>query len=174
MTSSKNLEYEKTSFLNKSNSAFIEQMYLRFINKDTDLPESWKNYFEEIGEELDIIAKEINGPSWNLAKKKIDIDEIQKKIEKDEINLSNKETINKINQKDLTKSNSNSIKAVALIRSYRQRGHLIAKLDPLGLLIAEYLDELHPDSYGFKKEDYKKKIYLDGVINKQESNQRRS
>ena len=103
-------------------------------------------------------------------KKKIDIDEIQKKIEKDEINLSNKETINKINQKDLTKSNSNSIKAVALIRSYRQRGHLIAKLDPLGLLIAEYLDELHPDSYGFKKEDYKKKIYLDGVINKQESN----
>ena len=39
MSSSKNLEFEKNSFLSKSNSAFIEQMYLKFINKDTDLPE---------------------------------------------------------------------------------------------------------------------------------------
>ena len=68
MSSSKNLEYKKTSFLNKSNSAFIEQMYLKFINKDSDLPESWKNYFEEIGDEFNIIAKEINGPSWSLKK----------------------------------------------------------------------------------------------------------
>ena len=65
MSSSNNLEYEKTSFLNKSNSAFIEQMYLKFINKDKDLPESWKNYFSQIGEELDLVAKEINGPSWS-------------------------------------------------------------------------------------------------------------
>ncbi len=170
MSSSKNLEYEKTSFLNKSNSAFIEQMYLKFINKDSDLPESWRKYFEGIGEELDVIVKEINGPSWRPAKNKIDIDEIQKRIEKNGINLSSKESIGEINQKDLAKSNSDSIKAVALIRSYRQRGHLIAKLDPLGLLESEYLDELHPESYGFKKEDYKKKIYLDGVINKEHSN----
>ena len=78
MSSSKNLEFEKTSFLSKSNSAFIEQMYLKFINKDGDLPESWQNYFEGIGEDLSTIAKEINGPSWGL-KNKIDIDELQKK-----------------------------------------------------------------------------------------------
>jgi len=160
MSSSKNSEFQKKSFLNKSNSAFIEQMYLRFINKDSDLPESWKNYFEEIGEELNVIVKEINGPSWS-PKKRIDVDEI---------NLSIKENISEISQKDSTISNGDSIKAVALIRSYRQRGHLIAKLDPLGLLKTEYLDELHPESYGFKKEDYKKNIYLDGVINKQNSN----
>ena len=78
MSLSKNLEFEKYSFLSKSNSAFIEQMYLKFINKDDDLPESWLNYFEGIGDELNIIAKEINGPSW-VTKKKIDIDELQKK-----------------------------------------------------------------------------------------------
>ena len=49
MQSSKNLEYKKTSLLNKSNSAFIEQMYLKFVNKDPDLPESWKKYFLVIG-----------------------------------------------------------------------------------------------------------------------------
>ena len=97
MSSSKNIEYEKTSFLSKSNSAFIEQMYLKFINKDTDLPESWKKYFEGIGEELDVIVKEINGPTWSFAKKRVDLDEIQKKIEKDEIKLSSKESIVGIN-----------------------------------------------------------------------------
>ena len=70
MSSSKNLDFEKTSFLNKSNSAFIEEMYLKFINKDVDLPESWVNYFDSIGEELNIVAKEINGPSWGPTKKK--------------------------------------------------------------------------------------------------------
>ena len=49
MSASKNLEYEKTSFLNKSNSAFIERMYLKFVNKGADLPDSWKDYFEGIG-----------------------------------------------------------------------------------------------------------------------------
>ena len=54
-----------------------------------------------------------------------------------------------------------------MIRSYRQRGHLIAKLDPLGLLKSDYLDELHPESFGFKKNDYKKNIYLGGIINRE-------
>ena len=36
----------------------------------------------------------------------------------------------------------------------------------------EYLDELHPEHYGFKSSDYKKEIYLDGVINKKKSNVR--
>ena len=68
MSSSKNLEYEKTAFLTKSNSAFIEEMYMKFVNNDPSLPESWSNYFKEIGEEEDIIIKEINGPSWSPSK----------------------------------------------------------------------------------------------------------
>jgi len=168
MSSSKNLEFEKTSFLSKSNSAFIEQMYLKFINKDKDLPESWQHYFEDIGEDLSMIAKEINGPSWGI-KQKIDIDEIEKRIEEDDKKISNGNKDAKVNSKDLIKSNLNSIRAVALIRAYRQRGHLLAKLDPLGMMKTEYLDELHPEYYGFKKENYNEKIYLDGVINKEHS-----
>ena len=160
MSSSKNLEFEKTGFLSKSNSAFIEQMYLQYINKDSNLPDSWKNYFDEIGDEVDIIVKEINGPSWSPKKNKISLKDVQEKSEEN-VEMSELEII---------KSNANSIKAVAMIRSYRQRGHLIAKLDPLGMMKSEYLDELHPESYGFKKEDYNKKIFLDGVTNKQYSN----
>ena len=70
MSTSKNLEYEKNSFLNNSNSRFIEQMYLKFIENDPSLPESWKDYFETVGDELNIIMKEINGPSWGPKKNK--------------------------------------------------------------------------------------------------------
>ena len=170
MSSSKNLEYEKTSFLNKSNSAFIERMYLKFVNKDADLPDSWKDYFEGIGEELNIIAKEINGPSWGPKKNTIDIDELQKKIDQEDHNFNGHVSENGSVNLNSSGSNEDSIKAVSMIRSYRQRGHLIAKLDPLELIQSDYLDELHPESFGFKKNDYQKNIYLGGVINKQNSN----
>ena len=170
MTLSKNLEYKKTSFLSKSNSAFIEQMYLKFINKDSDLPESWRNYFLDIGEEIDLVAKEINGPTWSREKKKIDLYEIQKNIDNEEQKLSVEKQNNYIDKTDFIKENRDSIRAVSLIRSYRQRGHLISKVDPLEIRESEYLDELHPSSYGFNKADYQKRIYLDGITNKKYSN----
>ncbi len=160
MSSSKNLEYEKTAFLSKSNSAFIEEMYIKFVNNDPNLPNSWKEYFNEIGDEVDVVIKEINGPSWSPAPKQALIKDNQK-------NSQNNRSLSEL---EIMRSNANSIKAVALIRSYRQRGHLIAKLDPLNLMKVDYLEELHPESYGFKKEDYEKKIFLDGVTNKQVSN----
>ena len=159
MSSSKNIEFAKTAFLSKSNSSFIEDMYVKFVNKDPDLPESWRIYFNEIGDEADIVINEINGPSWGPSKK-ISVNKILNKTHENE----------KIDDLEIMRSNANSIKAVAMIRSYRQRGHLIAKLDPLGMLKSDYLDELHPESYGFKKEDYQKRIFLDGVINKKYSN----
>ena len=165
MSSSKNLEYKKTSFLNKTNSAFIEQMYIKYVNNDPKLPESWKKYFIEIGDDINSIVKEVNGPSWNPKKNTID----GSKINENEFEIIKNNNLN-INQKDIIESNSNSIKAVSLIRAYRQRGHLLSKVDPLEMRESEYLDELHPENYGFKKEDYTKSIYLDGVLNKDNSN----
>ncbi len=165
MSSSKNLEYKKTSFLNKSNSAFIEQMYVKYVNNDPNLPESWKKYFIDIGDDINSIVKEVNGPSWSPRKNKID----ESKIFENEIEILESEN-KEIDQNDIVSSNSNSIKAVSLIRAYRQRGHLLSKVDPLEMRESEYLDELHPENYGFKKDDYSKKIYLDGVLNKEYSN----
>ncbi len=63
MSSTKNFELKETAFLSKSNSNFIEEMYLKFVNNDPELPDSWRDYFSEIGDDEDIIVKEINGPS---------------------------------------------------------------------------------------------------------------
>ena len=35
---------------------------------------------------------------------------------------------------------------------------------------SDYLDELHPEFYGFKKENYNKKIFLNGIINRKNAN----
>ena len=52
MSSSKNLEQKNTSFLTKSNSAFIENMYIRYIEKDPNLPLSWKDYFDTLNDDI--------------------------------------------------------------------------------------------------------------------------
>mgnify|MGYP001311513478 FL=1 len=154
MSSSKNIEFEQTSFLSKSNSAFIEDMYQKFIEKDPNLPESWKRYFETLGEDFDLIVKEIEGPSWKRNRKKINLD---KKIIKNR---------NFFNNEEIEKDKADSIRAIALIRAYRIRGHLIANLDPLDMMERKYLHELHPSDHGFNKEDYDKKIFLHSYMEK--------
>ncbi|MDB3859666.1 2-oxoglutarate dehydrogenase E1 component [Candidatus Pelagibacter sp.] len=106
-----------------------------------------------------------------LKKNKVDIDELQKKIDQKENNLENKlvDRSEKFNYQLLANSNKDSISAVSLIRAYRLRGHLLANLDPLEMRESDYLDELHPEFYGFKKENYDKKIFLNGVINRKDA-----
>ena len=161
MPSSKNLDTKKTSFLNKSNSEFIEQMYLNFIKRDPELPQSWKDYFKDLDEESNLVIKEINGPSWQRTKK-IDQNEILKNFGDEGISRKENEF-----SENSEKSKKDSVRAVTLIRAYRTQGNLIANLDPLGLKTSKYIDELHPEHHGFKKSDYDYKIYLDGILNRQ-------
>ena len=170
MSSSKNLEYKKTSFLNKSNSAFIEEMYVRFLNQDPNLADSWKDYFEGIQDEAEVILNDINGPSWKPEGVRINSNNIEKIIEKN--GNASKDVSDKFNFQVVANSNKESISAVALIRAYRLRGHLLAKLDPLEMMTTEYLDELHPEYYGFDKKNYDKKIELNGVINREKASVR--
>ena len=81
MTSSKNIEFKKTSFLNKSNSAFIEEMYIKYIEKDPNLPESWREYFKDLNDDIESIIKEVEGPSW-AQRKKVNLDKITNELDK--------------------------------------------------------------------------------------------
>ncbi len=57
-----------------------------------------------------------------------------------------------------------SVRALMLIRTYRVRGHLAAKLDPLGIEKRGTHWELNPENYGFSASDYDRPIYLDKVL----------
>src|SRR6478735_4626724 len=57
-----------------------------------------------------------------------------------------------------------SIRAMMLIRTYRVRGHLAAKLDPLGLHHSELPADLTPAWHGFTESDLDRPIYLAGTL----------
>jgi 2-oxoglutarate dehydrogenase E1 component len=153
-----NIIFEQTSFLQGSNSTFIKELYLKYLENPKAIPHSWKEFFDGLDEDKENVQKEILGPSW--ARKKNNNLNI-KTIDKDFV--TDKQTVTEetsIIPNNFEKEKEQSVKAIALIRAYRIRGHLIAKLDPLGMMERKYLNELHPTDHGFKKEDYNKKIYV--------------
>jgi len=165
MTSNKdNIVFEQTSFLHGTNSPFIKELYLKYLKDPQSIPESWMEFFNGLNEDQETIKKEILGPSW-APKKKINFEtsEIKKNIDANGDILKNKTNVADVN---VEKEKEQSVKAIALIRAYRIRGHLIANLDPLGMMERKYLEDLHPSDHGFKKEDYNKKIYIGAYMDK--------
>ena len=68
MTSNNNQIFEKTSFLQGTNSSFIKELYLQYLKDSSSIPQSWKDFFDGLDEDSEIIKKEILGPSWNPKK----------------------------------------------------------------------------------------------------------
>ena len=57
-----------------------------------------------------------------------------------------------------------SIRAMMLIRTYRVRGHLAAKLDPLGLHRSDCPADLTPEYHGFGLNDLDRPIWIGGAL----------
>jgi len=56
------------------------------------------------------------------------------------------------------------VKVTSLINAYRVRGHLIANLDPLGLMEREMHPELDPASYGLTIWDLEREFMIEGLL----------
>tara|TARA_B100000963_G_scaffold307838_1_gene283039 strand:- start:14762 stop:17644 length:2883 start_codon:yes stop_codon:yes gene_type:complete len=154
-SSNNNNTYKKTSFLEGDNFEFINKYYEDYLSEDKSLPDSWKIFFDGLSDEQKLIYNDLNGPSW-APEKKIKIP-LKDNINKD---LSSKEyEVENVNQ-----ATKDSVRAIMLIRAFRIRGHLIANLDPLSLQKKDEHLELQPESYGFQKKDFNRKIFLDGVL----------
>ena len=112
------------------------------------------------------------GPSWERSNWPID--------ELDEINLGldpTQATIEKVGKAagdraaaagaspdEIRRASEDAIRAMMLIRTYRVRGHLAAKLDPLGLSRPEIPADLSPAYHGFTDADLDRPIWICGVL----------
>ena len=157
-SSNNNTVYKKTSFLAGNNSEFINEFYADYISDPNSLPESWRMFFDGLSEDEKIIYDNLKGPSWGPQKK---IKKPFSKLEENKVNNGN--TID-LNSNSVKQASKDSVRAIMLVRAYRIRGHLIANLDPLSIQKKEEHPELKPESYGFLKSDYNRKIFLDGVL----------
>jgi 2-oxoglutarate dehydrogenase E1 component len=169
-----NIIFQKTSFLSGTNSSYIEKLYAKYVENPTSIPDSWRQFFEGLGDQKDNII-ENQGPSWAPSNIKYisngDLDVYEKYLPKNLNGNSIKEKIVEKNRTlssdekfDVERSTIDSVRAIMMIRAYRIRGHLIADLDPLQLQEKHHHPELNPETYGFKKEDRNRKIFLDKFL----------
>ena len=169
-----NIIFQKTSFLSGTNSSYIEKLYAKYVENPASIPDSWRQFFEGLNDQKNNIT-ENQGPSWAPSNIKYisngDLDIYEKYLPKNLNGNSIKEKIVEKNRTlssdekfDVERSTIDSVRAIMMIRAYRIRGHLIADLDPLQLQEKHHHPELNPETYGFKKEDRNRKIFLDKFL----------
>ena len=161
--------FEKTSFLHGTNSAFIEQMYEKYLINPISVPADWQIFFSGINDKS---AGDSRNASWSeYSKIKPNNGDLVSAIDgnwPEEVKLYENEvkSFTAFNSDEVTARSAtlDSIRAIMMIRAYRIRGHLKANLDPLGLVKQNEHTELKPETYGFNSEDMDRQIFLDNVL----------
>ncbi|MEX2644010.1 MAG: 2-oxoglutarate dehydrogenase E1 component [Acetobacterales bacterium] len=151
---------EHGSFLYGANLTFIAELYQRYLEGDGSVDASWRSYFNELGAEGRQVLKDIDGPSWGRDRSKV----IGQTTNGQALPAHPSAAAEGLSKEQLRAAAIDSIRALMLIRSYRVRGHLAAKLDPLGLEERGSHPELEPANYGFTEADMDREIFIDMVL----------
>jgi len=150
-------DIDGASFLSGANAGFIADLYARFLDDPGSVDESWRRFFDEIGEDGSTALAESRAPVWERAPARPN---------------GNGATAAAPDAAALHQATSDSIRALQLIRAYRVRGHLEADLDPLGLDKRGPYPELDYRSYGFAKSDLDREIFLNNVFDRERASLR--
>ncbi len=146
-----------TAFLNNVSPDYLAQLYRDFMNDPSSVDDGWHEFFSELGDDETQLLLELNGPSWAPKQQEIEFESAIKKAPQ-------KQKTQPVSIKEMRAAAMDSVRALMLIRAFRARGHLEAKLDPLGMEKRENYPELDPNSYGFKETDLDRPIFIDGVL----------
>ncbi|WP_085025701.1 2-oxoglutarate dehydrogenase E1 component [Ensifer aridi] len=175
-----NEQFQLTSFLDGANAAYIEQLYARYEADPSSVSAEWQSFFKALADRPEDVVKAAKGASWKKSNWPIpangelvsaldgDWGTVEKVIEK-KVKAKAEEAAAvagvPVSEAEVHQSTRDSVRAIMMIRAYRMRGHLHAKLDPLGLAdpVEDY-DELSPKTYGFEEKDYDRKIFIDNVL----------
>lgn len=175
-----NEQFLATSFLDGANAAYIEQLYAQYEANPASVGEEWQAFFKALEDQPSDIVKAAKGASWQRANWPIVANGelvsaldgnwgvvekvLEKKVQAKAEAVAAK-TGAPVNQADVNQATRDSVRAIMMIRAYRARGHLHAKLDPLGIAApVEDYHELSPSNYGFEDKDLDRKIFIDNVL----------
>ncbi len=149
---------DQLSFLYAQNADFLEGLYTQYQANPASVDASWAKVFSELKDDAAELLAARCGPSW-APKTKPQNDNSAKPAP-----ASGKGASATLSASENRQATLDSIRALMLIRAYRVRGHLIARLDPLGLLKVAPHPELDPATYGFTPADMDRKIFIDHVL----------
>jgi 2-oxoglutarate dehydrogenase E1 component len=151
----------QNSFLYSANADFIAELFQRYAKDPSSIDISWRSFFDSLHEDARAALTEIHGASWAPSK--------DSKIianENDSPSAAVKTFAKAAEGSQPQREVIDSVRIVWMIRAYRQRGHLLADLDPLKLTAIPTLEQiqLDPKSFGFVESDYDHPIFLGGAL----------
>jgi 2-oxoglutarate dehydrogenase E1 component len=152
---------DETTFLSGANAGFIAELHQRYLADPDSVDASWRGFFAQLADPPEAVAGEIAGPGWGEERPRIigngaaagngHLAPLPRELPRDL-------------PPELHRAALDSIRAVALIRGYRVRGHLIADLDPLGLSGLASHPDLEPATYGFTEADLDRPIFINDLL----------
>src|SRR3954447_22282836 len=146
------------SVFNGANAAFIADMYARWSNDPASVDPSFDDLFRAMDDEARAVLQDASGASWAPRHYDFGESEVARPAEAAAAGLTSEQG---------RAAAPDSLRALMLIRAYRVRGHLEARLDPLGLQVPKPHAELDPASYGFGPNDRDRPIFIDGVLGRE-------
>ncbi|WP_144751793.1 MULTISPECIES: 2-oxoglutarate dehydrogenase E1 component [Bartonella] len=172
--------FAQTSFLYGGNADYIDQLYAEYEKDPSSVDSQWRTFFENLHDKKEDVLKNAEGATWQRdhwplkANSELvsaldgDWSVLEKQVgdklkEKAATDAARKGIVS--SEQDIIQATRDSVYALRMIRAFRTRGHLRAKLDPLQL--AEKLEdykELSPEAYGFTPADYERPIFIDNVL----------
>lgn len=169
----------ETSFLYGGNAGFVEDLYAKWAADPNSVEPSWRAFFLSLPDRLDEAKAAAQRPSWTAksapAARPDWLSAMDGMWPAVEAKLGAKiaeraaaapaATPAAPSTEAVRAATLDSLRAVMMIRAYRMRGHLRAKLDPLGIAYPEGdATELDPSSYGFTESDFDRPIFLDHIL----------
>ena len=161
---------DSAELLQGNSAKYLEQMHAKYSDNANELDLKWQEFFMNFNDSTNLKDTTNQNPSWSrkdwppINGEKYGFgEELQPQFESKIKSKLTQEGL-EINTDELRRAVLDSVRALMLIRAYRIRGHLAAKLDPLKVTENNNLPELDPRTYGFQLEDMNRQIYIDNVL----------
>jgi 2-oxoglutarate dehydrogenase E1 component len=145
-----------------ANAAFLGEQYARWAGNPASVDPTFAELFSALNDDARAVLEEATGASWAPRHPLPGTDEALRPVATGARPAATPTVL--LSGEQIRADTIASVRALMLIRSYRVRGHLEARLDPLGLQIPTPHPELDPRSYGFTDNDLDKPIFIDHVL----------
>ena len=166
-----NEQFLGTAFLYGGNAVYVEQMQAAYAKDPNSVPESWRDFFNQLGDTQSDATRNAEGASWKRddwpkarANEEVAAFDGNWALVEPKLEKKIKGRAPAASSADVAQAVKDSIRAIMMIRAYRMRGHLAAQLDPLGLEQRPAQPELDPANYGFTAADLDREIFIDGYL----------
>jgi len=151
---------------NGANAAFIADMYARWTENPSSVDPSFDELFRTLNDESRAVLEDASGASW--APRHFSVAEAPPTAPPRAAGRRAADAAAAgLDAAEVRATVIDSIRALMMIRTYRVRGHLEARLDPLGLQVPKPHPELDPKSYGFTEADMDRPIFIDNVLGRE-------